>query len=349
MRRHFMTCITAINLLPTVLLAEMISTDVNASVGVIMFVVAIITLIIMPITYESIIFLLKNGNDLLALEIMLKLRNESIHFTRRDFNEFKMMLVEENNDSKNSNLRPLSLVLLLRLLNVLLTNNCVYWIFLANSWFDWYQYWNNLNQFSPKTRSSYQFVHSAYSYRPPELQMIKFVLIVSLVKVVAGVPLLWLAEKFQVYRNRIIVKLTLCIGILNFVFFLATLASKWFDSHDLIFTFNISKLLSIIYCFYLFVAFSIDTIGYAELGESFSLTSRYRCIAIILFGEHLCQAIAILLVINALVPFYLHVCQSVIICFICFLLLKWLPNGCLNCTLRGAREKYFLKTTTINK
>lgn len=347
-----MICITAINLLPTVLLAEMISTDVDASIGVIMFVLAIITLIIMPITYESIIFLLKNGNDLLALEIMLKLRNESIHFTRRDFNEFKMM-VEENaegsNMSKCSNLRPLLLVLLLRLLNVLLTNNCIYWIFLANSWFDWYQYWHNLNQFSPKNRSSYQFVHSAYSYRPPELQMIKFVLIVSLIKIVAGVPLLWLAEKFQVYRNRIILKFTLCIGILNFVFFMATLTSKWLDSNDLIFTFNISKLLSIIYCFYLAIAFSIDTIGYAELGESFSLTSRYRCIAIILFGEHLCQAIAVLLVINALVPFYLHVCQSVIICFICFLLLKWMPNGCLNCTLRGAPEKYFVKTASTNK
>lgn len=417
MRRHFMWTITAINLLPSVLLAETISTDVNASIGVIMFALAIFTLIFMPCTYESIVFLLKNGTDLRALEIMLKLRNESRHYIRRDFNEFKMMLVEDYSDGgnifSNGNIRPLFLVLLLRLLNVLLTNSCIYWIFLANVWFD-YQHWmssksisnqirlvqdvyenvtapdnttenlvfdrdfNSTNFFNetfsendndianttdydratttepdiPTTNNSFSilnhlFVHSAYSYRLPPLEIVQFVLIVSLVKILVGVPFLCLAEKFQVYRNRVIFKVVLCIGIINLIFFMATLVCNLYDD-SLLFTFYIAKLLSVIYGFYLLVAFSVDTIGHSELSESFSLFKRYGCTAFIVICEHLSYAIAILLVVNALYPFYFHLVQSVAICFICYLLLRWMPNECLNCTLREARDKHFVKMATAN-
>lgn len=89
--------------MPTVLLAEFVSSitsirDTISSIGVIMFVLAILTLIFMPCTYESIIFLLESGNDLRALEMLLKLRNESRHYIRRDFNEFKMQLAEDTSD-----------------------------------------------------------------------------------------------------------------------------------------------------------------------------------------------------------------------------------------------------------
>lgn len=411
MRRHFMWTITAINLLPTVLLAEIISTDVTASIGVIMFALAIFTLIFMPCTYESIVFLLKNGTDLRALEIMLKLRNESRHYIRRDFNEFKMMLVEDYSDDgnifSNGNSRPLFLILLLRLLNVLLTSSCIYWIFLANVWFD-YQHWmftknvsspmtaivqnpfengtmlndtttnftdnyttfsnpinetvsteansiSNITDYNKTIQNEFKnaaivsdlFIHSAYSYRLPPLQIVHFVLIVSLVKIVVGVPVLCLTEKFQVYRNRVIFKVTFCIAIINLIFFMATLACNLYDD-SLIFTFYIAKLLSVIYGFYLLVAFAIDTIGYTELGESFSLTKRYGCIAFIVICEHLAHAMAIILVLNALYPFYFHVIQSMVICYICYMLLKWMPNECLNCTLRVARDKHFVKMATAN-
>lgn len=418
-----MWTITIINILPTILLAEIISTDVNASMGVIMFALAIITLIFMPCTYESIVFLLKNGNDLRALEIVLKLRNESRHSIRRDFNELKVMLIEDYSDDgnicSNGNSRPLFLVLLLRLLNVLLTSSCIYWIFLANIWFD-YQHWmqqvslsnqtleivddlfenstelnilaaqdfnfdqdnndtttvpnlfnetiatvtsviSNITDFNKASANesnipmennnfsivNHLFVHSAYSYRLPSLQIIQFILVVSFVKIITGIPFLCLAEKFHVYRNRVIFKVTLIIAIINLIFFMATLASNWYDD-DLIFTFYIAKLLSVIHGFYLLVAFSIDTIGYSELGESFSLSKRYGCIAVIVICEHLSYAIAVLLVINALFPFYFHMIQSLVICFICYLLLKWMPNECLNCTLRVARDKHFVKMATAN-
>lgn len=448
MRRHFMWTISTINILPTVLLAEFISTvtgfcDVNASIGVIMFAMAIFTLIFMPCTYESIVFLLGNGTDLRALEIMLKLRNESRHYIRRDFNELKMMVVEDFSDDgnifANGNSRPLILVLLLRILNVLLTSNCVYWIFLANVWFD-YQQWIrpmnltsqmlgivqevfqnqtthnetelNLNNeafdgFDPlnvngttmsSTDESYSttndswfnttdfpydvfstefsstdsnddaallatesnilpanlssivdhlFIRSAYSYRLPPLQIAQFILIVSVIKIVAGVPFMCLAEKFQVYRNRIVFKVTLCIGVINWIFFIATMVCSVTDD-SLLFTYNFVKLVSMIYGLYLLIAFSIDTVGYCELSESFSLTKRYGCIAFIVIGEYLFHAIAILLIMNALFRFYFHVVQSAVICFICYMLLKRMPNECLNCTLRSARDKHFVKMATTS-
>lgn len=321
----------------------------------------------MPCTYESIVFLLANGTDLRALEIMLKLRNESRHYIRRDFNEFKMMLVEDYSDGsnifKNGNSRPLFLVLLLRLLNVLLTSNCIYWMFLANIWFD-YQYWNRSANLSTQmieinnnvssgfkvnnsTIVAQLFIHSAYAYKLPILPVAQFLVIVSVLKILVGVPFLCFAEKFQVYRNRIIFKVTLCVGVINLIFFVATLVCNLTDD-SLTFTFYIAKLLSIIYSFYMLIAFAIDTIGYCELGESFSLTKRYGCIAFIAICEYIFYALAILLIMNALFRFYFHVVQSVVICFICYALLKWMPNECLNCTLRSARDKHFVKMANAN-
>lgn len=491
MRRHFMATIALVNLLPTVLIAEFLSTvtrfcDVTASTGVCMFVLAILTLIFMPCTYESIVFLLENGWDLRALEIMLKLRNESRPFIRRDFNEFKMMLMEDyGGDGRSSNAngcgccclrnicadgnsRPLILILLLRLLNVFLTSNCVYWLFLTNVWFD-YKHWtggndggDNGNEFTSNetttttpddnelfgnvsenvtidwnndtiiaemttlpsniyesidalnetlidqsgapfdvplaqntvfnefvsaiqndefsfnfndngdirmtgddsngtsanqlpylrvtgniTWFSDLFTRSAYSYQLPALHIAQFLIIVCIIKIIMGIPFHCLMERFQVYRNRAVYKIILCIALINFMFFAATMVCSWYDD-SLLFTFYMAKLLSLIYGLYLLIAFCIDAIGYAELGESFSLIKRYGSIAIIIAGEYGFLAIAIVLVKTALYRFYFHVMQSAIICIICYVLLRRMPNECLHCTLRSARDKHFVKMATTN-
>lgn len=503
MRRHFIATITLVNLWPSVLLAELIANvtgfcDVTASTGVCMFVLAILTLIFMPCTYESIVFLLENGWDLRALEIMLKLRNESRHFIRRDFNEFKMMLVEDyggdgdrgrrngcgcgcccccccRNIFSDGNSRPLILILLLRLLNGFLTSNCVYWIFLTNVWFD-YKNWidggggggdsgDAVDEFSSNTsiniptstddemifgndyenvttadfndiemflnndtvvdemtttlastlnetmptiinetltdqslplaqNSIYQefenaiqnaafsinfpddnddasndssvpnklhfltvtgnitwysdlFVRSAYSYRLPTLQIAQFLIAICIIKILVGIPFHCVVEKFQIYRNRAVYKATLCIAFTNLIFFLAMCVCNWYDD-SLLFTFYMAKLLSLIYGLYLLIAFSIDAIGYSELGESFSLTKRYGCIALIIAGEYGFHAITIALIMNGMFRFYFYVMQSTIICAICYVLLKRMPNECLHCTLRSARDKYFVKMATTN-
>lgn len=444
-----------ITIIPSFLFAESLSNvtniyDVNATIGGVMFVLAILALIFMPCTYESIIFLLENGNDLRALEILISLRNESRHFIRRDFNEFKMMLAEDYSDDKsncrNGNARPLLLLLLLRLLNALLANGYIYWIFLANIWID-YRNWtmhslkaaadvfairqsftsNGTSQFDlpdgqnettttienenllvsafenimntttfenvtdalfdavttevPFDETAFNdtdtstllpdfnetmddlliadtdiittnitsivdhfFVHSSYAYRLPELPIYQFLLVVFAIKVLAGMPLMCVAEKFKIYRNRIIFKAVLCIGILNLIFFSVTLICyRVFDDSSLIFTFYLAKLLTIIYCGYLLVTFCVDTIGYCELAESFSLTKRYGAIAFIAIGEHLVHALFILLILSAEFRFYFHVLQSIAITIISYFLLRSMPAECLDSTLRGARDKYFVK------
>lgn len=486
MRRYFIWTITTISIIPTVLFAEMISAitsicDVISSIGVLMFVLAVLTLIFIPCTYESIIFLLENGNDLRALEIMLKLRNESRHFIRRDFNEFKMMLAEDVPDggsiSSNGNSRPLISVLLLRLLNVLSSCNFIYWIFLAHIWFD-YRNWtlnstampmleaiqdginnytdidsivssvtNNSASFdasihdfpnetntitssdinsivSSETKNSTNvdslnalddyfalfgfhkntdtttsndtdstntvnsstsedysinqpnfaanytdfnesmmaddsnvittnvsdellFIQTAYEYRLPILQITHFLLIVFVVKIVFGILFMCIAEKYQIYRNRIILKATFWISIVNLIFFSVTVICFCVEDNTLIFTFYMAKLLNIIYACYLLITFSLDTIGYCELAESFSLAKRYGCISCVLVCEHLFHVVVILLIMNAQFKFYFHVVQSIFICFICYWLLHRMPNECLDRTLRGARDKYFVKMANV--
>lgn len=480
MRRYFIWTISTITIMPTILLVELVSSvtsirDTIATIGVIMFVLAILTLIFMPCTYDSIIFLLESGMDLRALEILLKLRNESRAYIRRDFNEFKMQLAEDCSDDSNifgnGNSRPLFLIILLRLLNAQLSGSIIYWIFLALIWFDYRQWalrpmnltaqmlaisqdafinesefnstfnfdgngtahfgndnsssignssliesfgsFNNktidaLNGYGDEdddgtgigigagtlflnediflnatfngteTDSSVEngtamidtlmaddsnvismnfssfadhlFTHSAYSYRLPQLQIAELLFIAFLIKCVAGMPLMCLAEKFQIYRNRIIFKLTLFIGIINVIFFTGTLICyRYFDDSSLLFTFYMAKLLNLIYGSYLIIIFAVDTIGYGELAESFSLTKRYGSIAFITICEQLFHCIVLLTLWHAQMGiFYFHLIQSVIICILCYFLLNQMPNECLDSTLRNARDKYFIKMASTN-
>lgn len=465
MRRYFLWTIPIISALPTVLFAESISAatniyDVVATIGGLMFVLAIFTLICMPCTYESIIFLLESGNDLRALEIMLKLRNESRHFIRRDFNEFKMMLAEDISDTGNvlhtGYYRPLFAVLLLRILNALAASNSIYWIFLANVMFD-FQSWTllnptanmqienvtmamsdiaNISRFdneteyltkpydlldTTETSTIYIDTIADYIYNNPfnqtdivdidnitsttpmmdttefadefaddsiaerfvyncsqlnetlwpdeadgvtEIdptfvdltvnhslsvsQLTQFVLAVVAIKIIVGIVVMCMAETFKIYRNRIILKATLWIGLINTTFFLLTLICYRFDDNFLLFTFYISKLVNLIYACYLLVAFAIDTIGYCELAESFSLATRYRYMAAVFICEHSIYAGAILMIMCAQYTFVLFALQSLIVCLICYCLLRFMPNDSLDLTLRGARDKYFVKIATAN-
>lgn len=146
-RRYLLWTIVIINILPSVLLAEVTSSlfgidgGVNVGVGLLMLMFSVIALIVMPCTYESIIYLLDTGKDLKGLEILLKLRNESRHFIRNDFNDMKVMIAEDRNAGgnilRNGNWRPLLLILLIRLLNPLLANNILASVSIMNIWLDY--------------------------------------------------------------------------------------------------------------------------------------------------------------------------------------------------------------------
>lgn len=448
MRRYFMWIISIITIMPTVLVAELVSNitsirDTIQSCGVIMFALTIVTLIFLPCTYESIVFLLDNGNDLRALKILLKLRNESRHYIRHDFNEFKMMLAEDSNDNGgynifcDGNLRPFYLLCLLRLLSVLVSGSAAYWIFLVLVWFDYRQWafgppnlvtqmlavsenisateipnyrnistdfdnYNNMSLFQAVSAVSdsdldqmgypemfndsislnglddswsfnqteestinnssdyypnsldttsfaqHLFIHTAYSWHLPSLPIARILIIVFFIKIILGIPMMCLAEKFQIYRNRILFKITFCVGALNLIFFLGTMLSYRIDDNSLIFTFYMAKLLNLVYGTYLLITFSIETIGYSELAESFSLTKRYGSIACITIIEQLLHIVIILVIMNAEFEFYFHAVQSMIVCIFCHLLLNRMPIECLNCSLRIARDKYFVKMTSAN-
>lgn len=145
-RRYLLWTIVIINILPTILLAQTvchlsgIAGGANVASGMLMLLLSVLALIVMPCTYESIMFLLETGKDLKALEILLKLRNESRHFIRHDFNDMKVMIAEDKNAGgnilKRGNWRPLLLILLIRLLSPLVANNIVASVSIMNIWLD---------------------------------------------------------------------------------------------------------------------------------------------------------------------------------------------------------------------
>lgn len=145
-RRYLLWTIVIINMLPSILLAEAaqyvagIDGGLNVAIGWLMLLFGVLALIVMPCTYESIMYLLDTGKDLKALEILLKLRNESRHFIRNDFNDMKIMIAEDRNAGgnilKNGNWRPLLLILLVRLLSPLVANNILASVSVMNIWLD---------------------------------------------------------------------------------------------------------------------------------------------------------------------------------------------------------------------
>lgn len=145
-RRYLLWTIVIINILPSILMAEAISHrsgiigGLNVSIGLLMLFFGVLALIVMPCTYESIMYLLYIGKDLKALAIVLKLRNESRHFIRNDFNDMKVMVAEDKSIAGNiltdGNWRPLLLILLIRLLSPLVANNILASVSIMNIWMD---------------------------------------------------------------------------------------------------------------------------------------------------------------------------------------------------------------------
>lgn len=145
-RRYLLWTLAIVNVAPTVLLAELLaswngSADIAAAIGWLMLGLTVLALILMPCVHESAVFALESGKDLQALGIMMAVRNQSRHFIRNDFAELKLMIAEDFNAGANilrqNNWKPLILLLMLRLLSPLLSNNIVSSIALMNIWLDY--------------------------------------------------------------------------------------------------------------------------------------------------------------------------------------------------------------------
>lgn len=178
-RRYLFYILTILNLLPLIIVAKITSCLINIEsihvcTGIIMLILAIFTLIVMPCTYESIVYLLETGKDLKALGILLKIRNESRHFIRQDFNELKVMIAEDynlgGNILKNGSWKPLLLSLLIRLLSPLLANNLISLVFLMNIWHDYHYQRVSHNGNNSETMSNY--TAQCTEYRANETDML---------------------------------------------------------------------------------------------------------------------------------------------------------------------------------
>lgn len=97
--------------------------------GVITLVHTMFGLLMIPfLTYDSVSFLLRKGQEHEALTTMMKLRNETFETwtIRNDFQELKEMVSEDSNDGlniiTNGNLKPLILITAIRVLTFLTSN-----------------------------------------------------------------------------------------------------------------------------------------------------------------------------------------------------------------------------------
>lgn len=386
--------------------------------GFIMMAGSIIAMILMPVTYESIVYLIGTGNkDLKALGILIKLRNNARQFIKHDFNELRVMIVEDSqrgaNIFRHGNCLPLSLVLLLRLLNAVLANNLINFVFVSNLWYDFgsriqnetksvadelemfitnmstttedYVFtdfnstietttilpniglldinlqnatettesttfldlmekvtsdYNATEVFSVRDSVNAVFIHSFYTYQKPALAPELILLLIFVAKLLFGIPFLYVAEKAGIFRNRIFFKTCLIIGIVNFISSIFVRISYVCDDSSLMFTYYLVKLFNVIKLSFILVSFGVDTIGYEELAESFSLTKRNGSIAAVLITEHL-GSLFCLFILFDFYYFYYHYLHAIMIIIISYSLLRFMPVNPLDLSLRNARDKYW--------
>lgn len=439
-RRYMLWVYAFVTSIPLILIAFLftfVMDGVNCQVttGFIMMASSIFVLILMPLTYESIVYLIDTGkNDLKALGILIKLRNNTRQFIRHDFNEFRIMIVEDSqrggNIFINGNLFPLILVLLLRLLNAILANNLLNVVFVSNVWNDYssatydisesveevtdsfnltsttpdlfnstdlnflnstdwstttietptenvtdYNYtlitefinvsdlfvtsftsrlkdtfldlYNTSDDFNVTDLSTEDiqprdsiFIHTFYTFKKSPVAPEFILLFIFVGKLLFGIPFLCYAESSGIFRNRFFFKACIIIGILNLIFSIFVRVCFAYDDSSLLFTFYIVKLLNIIKISFILVAFGIDTIGYIELTESFSLTKRNGSIAFILVIEHIVNIITVYILFDYY-PFYYNYVQAIIVIVISYSLLRYMPVNQLNLSLRNARDKYW--------
>lgn len=100
--------------------------------GIITLAHTLFGLLMVPfLTYDSVAFLLRKGQEHKALTTMMKLRNESFETwtIRNDFQEMKEMVNEDNADDSNivtnGNLKPLILITAMRVITFLTSNMIV--------------------------------------------------------------------------------------------------------------------------------------------------------------------------------------------------------------------------------
>lgn len=258
--------IVALTIRPYVYLHDNAEIDVRThiAIGAVTLLFAILALILMPCTRNSIVFQLSSNRDLQALECMYEIRRESRHSIRTDFNELKLMVAQDCYDGghllRDGNIRPLCWILAARVLCALMANNICLTISTMDVWTGIVDRYGN-----------YTFDDASFPYEYTEIPLV----IVLAAKLIVGLLVLLALDKFSCHTNPpfcfyisafLLSTLNLMISIVMAIDFSIASTDSMTFSYVLMWTLNVINVL------FVCIAFGIDTFGYTEIERRDSLS-----------------------------------------------------------------------------
>lgn len=291
-------------------------------VGILAVAFSIMGLAFTPcLTYESIVYLLYGNDEQHALENMIKLRSESVVTWNisNDLQELKLMVTEDRlksrNITKDSNLRPLLLMLALSVVTGLSSN------LILNT---------NLIEI---TKKSFIDLGESINDTDPNMSSIATVILVTF-RFAAGIVMVLFGDLFS--RKKI---LRLTAGVSAMSLLIAQILSRY----TLEYTNGINWISGVfVVAFQIFIGAGVESMQHVLMSEAFSTAKKYWSIAFIAVIESLIQ-IAIIAISfidegDIFVSIFVY-CSIVLIALMTVLLHMKLPET-RGISLRQARDEF---------
>lgn len=280
--------------------------------GVITLVHSLFGLLFIPfLTYESVPFLLRNGQEQEALTTMMKLRNETFETwtIRTDFQEMKQIISEDANDGlnifTNGNLKPIVLITANRVL-AFLTSNMI------------------LNAVMIELTQSVFSDNSEYSYFGG--------VILALARFVFALISLFTLDYFK--RKQL---LSITGGIMVIVLLVYTVLSIGFQLEV-----EDNWLPALFFCaFQVLVSIGIDPLYHVLTAEAFNSSPKaYWSISFVTCVEHTLQIVAIIIFLTTEINVYLVLFTTAIGAFLLLLSLEFYMPETKGLSVRQARREF---------
>lgn len=325
----FPTIFLTYSIKPFLVIVEEPAARNHIAIGVITLILSVLALILMPCTKDSIVFQISSSKDLQALQCLYEIRNEPRQSIRSDFNEFKLMVAQDCYDGghllRDGNARPLFWILEARVLCAFVANNLCITIFFI-------EIWKVFGDFNVET-----FPHENTFTGYP-------LLIFQATKLLVGIGVLLAVNKFSCNTNPpfCFYMSAFLLGTINLTFSITmsvNYASE--DGSSIISTYIFMWILYAINALFVCISFGIDTFGYIQLSEGFSVAKRSWSIAVISIGETLVHMVYIALLTNPY-KFYFNYIHSLFIMICSYCLICFMPNYRLFevISLKQARHKF---------
>lgn len=314
---------------PFLVIVEETTARNHIAIGVVTLILSVLALIVMPCTKDSIVFQISSSKDLQALQCLYEIRNEPRQSIRSDFNEFKLMVAQDCYDGghllRDGNARPLFWILSARVLCALVSNNLCITIFFM-------EITKVFGDFETETFSH----ENAFTGYP--------LLIFQMVKLLVGIGVLLAVNKFSCNTNPpfCFYMTAFLLGTINLTISI-TMAVNYAseDGSSIISTYILMWILHTVNILFVSISFGIDTFGYIQLSEGFSVAKRSWSIAAISIAETLVHMVYIFLLTHPF-KFYFNYIHSIFIMICSYCLICFMPNYHLFevISLKQARHKF---------